>query len=576
MNNRGRTFRINLLGPVTMYDPDGDRIALTSRKAMAMVGLLASAPGGERTRVWLRDKLWGSRAQPQAQTSLRRELANLRSLLGGTAPGSELIRANADRIWLDLDQVEVDVSQPRAERASMLPEREFLEGLDIPGEEGFEDWLREQRASYRNGLRATPDRIKPLDAVEPIANEDHEAESQRPSVNFLRPAVSVLAFVNSSGDAARGDFVAAFAEDVGVCLARFGTLRVLAEVGGISQIRYLVQGRVSISDLQVRIWIKLLERETGRQVWTERFDDELRDAFKLQDKFALDVARQIDSAIEKEEMRRALASAPDPADAYQLYWRANALFRRWNREWVVEATELCRQVQQLKPDHPWAYALAAFCRGVSIASGWTADVEAERAEAARECGLALQLGGEDASVLGYAAGTLLASGGDVEQARRLVERAGALGPGYQSLPFWRGLVACCAGESEAALEILTASLAINPRSAVRPLQQAAIGLCLFVLGRADEAIPVLEDARQRLPDHPVALAALAASQVAAGRTAEAVAVAEQLGRIDPQLQTVGLLRDREQREYWLGHLRIALAAAGSTPLRMVSSNGTGG
>ena len=80
-------FSLSLLGSFRLVGPDGERIDIVSRKGMAMVAMLATADGGERTRGWLQEKLWGQRDRPQAQGSLRRELSHLREHLNtGATP----------------------------------------------------------------------------------------------------------------------------------------------------------------------------------------------------------------------------------------------------------------------------------------------------------------------------------------------------------------------------------------------------------------------------------------------------------------------------------------------------------
>src|SRR3546814_1076545 len=60
--------------------PNGQRLVISSKKGIALLGLLATAKGGERWRTWLQEKLWGSRESPQDQASLRRELHGLRNM----------------------------------------------------------------------------------------------------------------------------------------------------------------------------------------------------------------------------------------------------------------------------------------------------------------------------------------------------------------------------------------------------------------------------------------------------------------------------------------------------------------
>lgn len=121
----------------------GSRVNVRSRKSIALLALLATAKSGERSRAWLQQKLWGGREPCQAQASLRRELSNLRKLVADP-PG--WLASDHMSIRLDFSFVTVDIRDP-----GYRPHGEFLEGIDIPGADDFEDWLREMRNRIRPG-----------------------------------------------------------------------------------------------------------------------------------------------------------------------------------------------------------------------------------------------------------------------------------------------------------------------------------------------------------------------------------------------------------------------------------------
>lgn len=135
-------YQLRLLGAFQLTAPNGQRIDVTSKKGIALLGLLASANSGERWRAWIQAKLWGSRELRQAQASLRRELHGLRRL---TADASvSLVEATSRTVRLNLQAIDVDI---RSREVIARSSGEFLEGIDIAGEESFEEWLREMRIS---------------------------------------------------------------------------------------------------------------------------------------------------------------------------------------------------------------------------------------------------------------------------------------------------------------------------------------------------------------------------------------------------------------------------------------------
>ena len=139
-------FLLELIGGFYLRDPQGSSLDIPSKKGRGLLALLATAEHGERTRSWLQEHLW---ARGSSQDSLRKELSSLRALLSSSGLDPIPKSVPRDVIRLDLDCFDIDVRNPKEEAKG-----EFLEGLDIPHENNFEEWLREQRAYY-DSLKAT-------------------------------------------------------------------------------------------------------------------------------------------------------------------------------------------------------------------------------------------------------------------------------------------------------------------------------------------------------------------------------------------------------------------------------------
>jgi TolB-like protein len=549
-------FRLQLLGTFGLFAPDGARIAVTSRKGMALIALVAMARSGERSRGWLQDQLWGSRAPDQARASLRRELANLRVAINPDA-GTPLITADSMRVRLDLGRIDVDVrlldrDVANARTPSFTDLGELLEGLDIAGEDGFEDWLREQRQHVRELVeqfrvqdweRAALAPTAP-DVASAVAPGDSPAgATHTPLPAPRKPSVAVLAFSGRSSDAGDAVMAQIMTEEIGDALARFSTLYVViaaatsaawpidhGKLGRELGVRYLLDGSVQRSADALRVTARLTDGILREQLWTQAFDAPLADVFALQADIARTVAQQIDSSVEIAERARAIVQPVATPDAYQLYWRANALFRRWEPGAMREAIGLSEQVLQLEPDNAWASALAAFCHAVSYSFHWSADRAATRRAALDHYEHCLRNGAGDPFVLGYAAGTLVGIDGDILVADQLIERALVIHPASAASLFWGGWVDVARANPARGLVRFELALRINPRSAVRPHALTGAGLCLLALGRLAESRDVLNEAVQYLSRLPVTVASL-------------VLVNELLGNAEEAGHYVGRLRD---------------------------------
>jgi len=101
--------RLCLLGPVSLTGPDGACARRASQqRRVALLALIASAPGGAITRDRLLGLLWPDRDERMARHLLADSLYVLRRTLGDSA-----IVATADSVRLSPDLVWTDVAEFR-------------------------------------------------------------------------------------------------------------------------------------------------------------------------------------------------------------------------------------------------------------------------------------------------------------------------------------------------------------------------------------------------------------------------------------------------------------------------------
>ncbi len=139
-----------LLGPFALRDGTGTVFTPRGTKAKALLALLALAPRKQRTRVWLRDKLWSASDERRSSTSLRQVLFELRRDLGWLFDAlldidRHAIGLRPDAVWIDHAAV-LEGSVGLAD-LGISQDTELLEGMDVKDEE-FEDWLLLERQSW--------------------------------------------------------------------------------------------------------------------------------------------------------------------------------------------------------------------------------------------------------------------------------------------------------------------------------------------------------------------------------------------------------------------------------------------
>ncbi|MEZ5830226.1 MAG: alpha/beta fold hydrolase [Dongiaceae bacterium] len=145
-------IRVQLLGGFAASGADGASLALATRKAEALIAVLACRPGESQPRERLTALLWGDRSDRQARHSLSQTLSSIRNAIG-TDPFTgerESLSASPDTLHADvIDLVRLaargDLDSLRA--AADLYRGPLLEGFRLR-EAGFDEWLVQERSRF--------------------------------------------------------------------------------------------------------------------------------------------------------------------------------------------------------------------------------------------------------------------------------------------------------------------------------------------------------------------------------------------------------------------------------------------
>lgn len=358
-------FKLRLLGPFSVLDPEGHRIAIPSRKGAALIAMLAVSKDGERARGWLQTQLWGSREPKEANGSLRRELSDLRRRLNqqSWAP----LVCERDRVRLDLSIVSIDVLEPDEEAPDSGPPGEFLEGIDIPGEDAFEDWLREQRgrlarseAGHARGGTAP----KHSDVVA-VAQPGFKWSSSQGTNDG--PSLAILRFSNLTGNPEEAYFAEGFKQELINRLSRVRWLAVIAgDSGGprASTItaqearslgaRYLLDGTVRRASDQTLIDVTLYEAARLQVVWSKRLQIARSVIATALDECLQELVAHLGAKIDHGEQSSARDRLSSEANITDLIWRGRWHLYRLQHADSDEAQELFAKALALDPHSPEA------------------------------------------------------------------------------------------------------------------------------------------------------------------------------------------------------------------------------
>jgi adenylate cyclase len=178
------------------------------------------------------------------------------------------------------------------------------------------------------------------------------------------PSIAVLPFANLGGDPEQ-DYVAdGLTEDIITALARLRWLFVIArnstfvyrgrsvdirQVAGDLGVRYVIEGSVRSAGRRVRITAQLIEAETGKHIWAEKYDRDLQDIFDVQDDITARVVAAVEPHLYVEEGTRIASRPPDRIDVWGLAVRAMALINKVERRQSEEAQQLLQRAIAMEP-----------------------------------------------------------------------------------------------------------------------------------------------------------------------------------------------------------------------------------
>ncbi len=187
---------------------------------------------------------------------------------------------------------------------------------------------------------------------------------------FNLPSIAVLPFDNLSGDPEQEYFSDGITEDLITALSHVRRFRVVARNSTFSykgtspdvrrvaedlEARYVIEGSVRKAGSRIRVTAQLIEGDSGKHIWAERYDRDLEDIFAVQDELTMTLVGAITPGVGKAEQQRARQKPHGNLDAWDLYQRGMWHFRRRDRGDIDEAQALFERALLIDPEFAPAY-----------------------------------------------------------------------------------------------------------------------------------------------------------------------------------------------------------------------------
>jgi TolB-like protein/Flp pilus assembly protein TadD len=313
-------------------------------------------------------------------------------------------------------------------------------------------------------------------------------------------SIAVLPFVNMSDDKGNEFFSDGLSEELLNVLAQVDGLRVAARTSSFSfkgsnedlrdvasqlGVEHVLEGSVRKSGNRIRATAQLIKADDGFHLWSETFDYEVDDIFKIQDEIALAVVDALKVNLLGEERERLTRRSTTSVEAHNLYLRGRQFLHLRTQESLQQARTLFQRAVQMDPGYALAYS--GLSDSIQLLSSNHALISIRDADAESRPLLtrAVALDPESAEVWA-STGLMEMHVRNTDAAAEALERAIELNPSYAAGYLWYASLRSSPpyNDDEGALEIYRKVLTIDPLSRVA---QQNVGATLLQLGRIDEA-----------------------------------------------------------------------------------------
>jgi TolB-like protein/Flp pilus assembly protein TadD len=357
-----------------------------------------------------------------------------------------------------------------------------------------------------------------------------------PAAAVSQKSVAVLPFVDMSEKKDEEYFADGTAEEILDLLARVPGLHVPARTSsfyfkGKSEdiptiarrllVANVLEGSVRKSGNRVRITVQLVRADNGYHLWSETYDRQLDDIFKVQDEIAGEVVKALKISLGANELPRAVAT--QNAEAHALLLQANYFFDRETPGDLTKAIGYFQQAIRSDPDSAAAWAGLSLVLTLTWANGWVPNdrtVQQQRTQAlqAAERAIAIdpRLGvahealaevrywfdwdwaGVEAEIAKgraldpastWIAGSLASLRGHLNDALRLWEQATERDPLNHGAYLYRAVIYYAMGQFTEALAAARKAVELSPTSS---RSHAVLAQMLLAVGQRDAALAEAE------------------------------------------------------------------------------------
>ena len=322
-----------------------------------------------------------------------------------------------------------------------------------------------------------------------------------------------------------------------------------SEASSPGQARYRVSGTVQRVDGRLRLHVYLTEQNSGKQLWSERFDRAVTDLFTIQDELGPKIVRMLPAKVSEAELRRMARRHTRNLQAYEYFQRGQAALLVRQDSGNETARQMFRRAIDLDSTFARAYSGLALTYAADYRNRWTRD-GASALERAFELARTANEINPDVPETYWALAYVHAQRREYEDALKYLEKSLSLYPSFADGYALMASVNTFAGRPAATIPLMRTAMRLNPRSGY--LYFLVLGRAYFFLGDLEQARINLDEALKRNPEYLETHVYVAALKTVEGDRSSALWEADQIRALEPEFTAERWLKnypmtDREQK-----------------------------
>ncbi|MEK6592712.1 MAG: tetratricopeptide repeat protein, partial [Pseudomonadota bacterium] len=298
----------------------------------------------------------------------------------------------------------------------------------------------------------------------------------------------------------------------------------------VPPIRYFVSGTVQRVDERLRLHAHLTDAETGKQLWSERFDRALTGLFEIQDELGPKILHLLPVKVSEAEKRRVARRYTRNLEAYETFQLGQSALHVRRKAENETAREMFRRAIGLDAGFARAYTGLAQTYAADYRNQWTEDRAAALDRAFELARTAHQIN-PDIPETYWMLAYVHVHRREHDQALQYLETAVRLYPSYADGYAFMGAIYTGLGRPADGVPLLRTAMRLNPESGY--LYFMLLGRAYLFLGDLEQARVNLEHALSRNPEFLDARVYMAAVHVAAGDKTGAAWEAEEIRALQP-------------------------------------------